>query len=270
MDWVEFLALIGLGLAIGVYATAVGAGGGFLFTPVLLARHGEAEPTEIALASMCLVVALSGLSSFRLARAGRIDYRAVGLAAAIAVPAGLLGATGTAQLPREIFAAGLATLLAGIGLYLIWRPSGDAGAVGQRGWRRMMRDSYGQLWLYWIPVRRTLAAVGLTAAVTALAGIGGGLFFSLLAVRVMRMPIWLAIPASHGIVVCIAVSVVLYHTATQQFGDPLWDVPPLMIGALISNPIGLRITARVSESGLARLLALGMFAVAVRVAFEAF
>ncbi len=270
MDWVEFLALIGLGLAIGVYATAVGAGGGFLFTPVLLARHGEAEPAEIALASMCLVIALSGLSTIRLARDQRVDYRAVAMAAAIAVPAGLLGATGTARLPRELFAAGFTVLLVGLGLYLVWRPSGDAGAVGRRGWRRMRRDSEGQLWLYWIPVRRTLAAVGLTAVVTALAGIGGGLFFSVLAVRVMRMPVWLAIPASHAIVVCIAVAVAIYHTATQQFGDPLLDVPALMIGALIANPVGLRISARVSESGLARLLALGMFAVAARVAFEAF
>ncbi len=270
MDWVEFLALIGLGLAIGVYATAVGAGGGFLFTPVLLARHGEAQPAEIALASMCLVIGLSGLSTLRLARAGRIDYRAVGLVAAIAVPAGLIGATGTARLPREVFAAGLTVLLVALALYLIWRPTGNAGTVGRRGWRRMKRDSYGQLWLYWIPVRRTLASTGLTAAVTALAGIGGGLFFSFLAVRVMRLPVWLAIPASHAIVVCIAIAVVVYHTATQQFGDPLEDVPPLLIGALISNPIGLRVTERVGESGLARLLALGMFAVAARVAFEVF
>ena len=269
MDWVEFLALVGLGLAIGVYATAIGAGGGFLFTPVLLARHGEAEPAEIALASMCLVVALSGLATFRLARAGRIDYHAVGMAAAIAVPAGLLGAAGTAQLPREVFAAGFAVLLASLGLYLIWRPAGNAGPVGQRGWRRMMQDSYGQLWLYWIPIRRSFAAIGVTAAVTALAGIGGGLLFGLLAVRVMRMPVWLAIPASHAIVVCIAVAVAVFHTATQQFGDPLEDVPPLMLGALLANPLGLRITERVGESSLARLLALGMFAVAARVALEA-
>ena len=98
MEPLTFVALIGVGIAVGVYATAVGAGGGFLFAPVLLTRHVESSPAEVALASMCLVLASSGLATVRLAREKRIDYRAVGMAAAIAVPAGLIGATGTAEL----------------------------------------------------------------------------------------------------------------------------------------------------------------------------
>ncbi len=270
MDWLEILALIGLGMVIGVYATAVGAGGGFLFAPVLLTRHADSSPAEVALASMCLVLATSGLAAVRLARQGRVDYRAVGMAVAIAAPAGLLGATGTAQLPREVFAGGFATLLAVLGAYLIWRPSGDAGNVGQRGWRRMQRDSMGGLYLYWIPVRRSLAVIGLTSMLTSLAGIGGGLFFATITVRVMRMPAWLGVPASHAIVASIAVVVIVYHTATQQFGDPLTDVPPLLIGALAANPLGLYVASRIRGSQLSRLLAFGMLFVAARVAFEAF
>jgi len=270
MDALEFVALIGVGIAVGVYATAVGAGGGFLFAPVLLTRHPETSPAEVALASMCLVLASSGLATVRLAREKRLDYRAVGMAAAIAAPAGLVGATGTAQLPREIFAAGLTVLLAGLGGYLILRPTGNAGTLGQRGWRRMIRDGRGDLYLYWIPVRRSLGIVGLTSVLTSLAGIGGGLFFATITVRVMRMPAWLGVPASHAIVTSIAFVVVIYHTATQHFGDPLNDVPPLLIGAMLANPIGLRVAARLRESMLSRLLAIGMLIVAVRVAFEAF
>ena len=270
MDPLTFVALIGVGIAVGVYATAVGAGGGFLFAPVLLTRHAESSPAEVALASMCLVLATSGLASVRLAREKRLDYRAVGMAAAVAVPAGLIGATGTAQLPRDVFAAGFTVLLAGLGAYLIWRPTGDAGTVGRRGWRRMIRDRRGERYLYWIPVRRSLAVISLTSVLTSLAGIGGGLFFSTITVRVMRMPAWLGVPASHAIVTSIAVVVVVYHTATQHFGDPLSDVPPLLIGAMIANPIGLMVASRIRESMLSRLLAIGMLIVAVRVAFEAF
>ncbi len=270
MDWLEFAALIGVGFAVGVYATAVGAGGGFLFAPVLLTRHAESSPAEVAMASMCLVLATSGLAAARLAREKRIDYRVVGMAAAIAVPAGVIGATGTAQLPREVFAGGFAALLATIGAYLIWRPTGNAGQVGQRGWRRMIRDGRGELYLYWIPVRRSLAVIGVTSILTSLAGIGGGLFFATITIRVMRMPAWLGVPASHSIVTSIAIAVVVVHTAMQHFGDPLNDVPPLLIGTLIANPIGLRVAARIRESLLSRLLALGMLVVAVRVAFEAF
>ena len=270
MDPLEFIGLIGIGIAIGVYATSVGAGGGFLFAPVLLTRHAEASPAEVALASMCLVLASSGLAAARLARAKRIDYRAVGMAAAIAVPAGLIGATGTTQLPRELFAAGFTALLALLGAYLIWRPTGNAGIVGRGGWRRLIRDGRGETYLYWIPVRRSLGVIGLTSLLTSMAGIGGGLFFATITIRVMRMPAWLGVPASHSIVSSIAFVVVIYHTATQHFGDPLNDVPPLLIGALIANPIGLLIAARIRESMLSRLLAIGMLLVAARVAFEAF
>ena len=50
MSPVEFLALIGAGAAIGLYATVVGAGGGFLLTPLLLLRHEDALPAEITMA----------------------------------------------------------------------------------------------------------------------------------------------------------------------------------------------------------------------------
>lgn len=270
MDPLEVVALIAVGAAIGVYATAVGAGGGFLFAPLLLWRHGDAEPAQIALASMCLVLASSGLSTMRLARAKRVDFGAVGLAAAVAVPAALLGAFGTASLPRDVFAIGFAALLAGLAGYLVWRPSSDAGTLGRRGWRRMLRDREGDRYLYWIPVRRTLAATGAVGAMTALAGIGGGPFFSLIAVRVMRMPVWLAVPASHGIVATIALMVVIFHLANQRWGDPLVDVPPLLVGALLANPLGLRFAALANERGLTRLLAAAMLIVAVFTGWQAF
>ena len=134
----------------------------------------------------------------------------------------------------------------------------------------MIRDGRGDRYLYWIPVRRSLGVIGLTSVLTSLAGIGGGLFFATITIRVMRMPAWLGVPASHGIVSSIAIVVVIYHVATQHFGDPLNDVPPLLIGAMIANPIGLRLASRIRESVLSRLLAFGMLIVAIRVAFEAF
>ena len=269
MDPLEFAALIAVGLGIGLYAAAVGAGGGFLFGPLLLARHGASEPAEIALASMCLVLGSGLLSTGINARMQRMDWRAIGLVACIAVPAAIIGATATRSVPREAFAGVFVVLLGGLSLYLLARPRSDAGEVGRRGWRRLHR-ARGETYLYWIPVRRTLAVTGLTSGVTALAGIGGGLFFSMIGVRVMRMPVALAVPMSHGVVTTIAACVVVVHVAGGQFGDPLRDVPPLLIGALVANPFGHRITARLRESGLSRLLALGLAAAAARTAFEVF
>ena len=269
MDPLEFAALIAVGLGIGLYAAAVGAGGGFLFAPLLLARHGDAEPAEIALASMCLVLASGLLSTGINARRRLIDWRAVGMVGCIAAPAAVIGATLTQNVPREVFAALFVFLLGGLSLYLIARPASNAGQVGRRGWRRL-HHARGETYLYWIPVRRALAVTGFTSAMTALAGIGGGLFFGLIGVRVMRMPVALAVPMSHGVVATIALCVVIVQAAGGNFGDPLNDVPPLLIGALAANPFGHRITARLRETGLSRLLALGLAAAAARTAFEVF
>ena len=151
MDPVEFVILLAAGIVIGAYATGVGAGGGFLFTPLLLWRYESAEPAEVAMASVLLVVASSGLATVRLVRAGRLDVRAVAMVAIVTTPAGVLGAFGTSQLPRDVFAAGFAVLIALIAAYVIWRPAGDAGSLGRRGWRRMIRDRSGDRYLYWIP-----------------------------------------------------------------------------------------------------------------------
>lgn len=269
MDPFEFALLIGVGLAVGLYAAIVGAGGGFLFGPLLLARHGDAEPAEIALASMCLVLGSGLLSTGINARNRKIDWGAVGLVGCIAVPAAIIGATATRSLPREAFAAVFAVLLGLLAIYLALRPRSDPGEQRRQGWHRR-HEARGESWEYWIPVRRTLSATGLTAAMTALAGIGGGLLFGIIGVRIMRMPVALAVPMSHAIVATIAVCAVSVHVIAGDFGEPLRDVPALLIGALASNPFGHRITARLKESGLARLLALGLAAAAARTALEVF
>ena len=43
---VEWGLRLVVGLVIGVYAGSVGAGGGFLFAPILLWRYPEAPPEE--------------------------------------------------------------------------------------------------------------------------------------------------------------------------------------------------------------------------------
>ena len=55
----EFILLVLAGIAIGSYATAVGAGGGFLLAPLLLSRHTEAEPAAIAAATLSVVIPFS-------------------------------------------------------------------------------------------------------------------------------------------------------------------------------------------------------------------
>lgn len=270
MDPAEVVLLIALGLAVGAYSGAVGAGGGFLLTPLLLLRHGDASPAAVATAALCVVILISGLSAVTAARAGRVDRPVAGVLTAVALPAGLLGAIGTALLPREAFALFFGALLLVIGLYLAWRPAASYVTPLRGGWERQFTDGEGDTFHYHVPVRAGLLATGSTAFLSALAGIGGGLIYTPLATRVMRIPHALAVPIAQTVNTGMATMVVVFHLAAgHAAAGPLSDVPALGIGVLISVPIGRRINRRLGEGPLSRLLAAGLLVVAARTAFLA-
>ena len=265
MEPLEIALLIGLGLAVGTYSGAVGAGGGFLLTPLLLFRHGDASPAAVAMAALTVVIMISGLSAVTAARAGRIDRPVAGVLTAVALPAGLMGAIGTSLLPRDLFAIFFGGVLLVIGLYLAWRPAATYATPLRGGWERQFTDGEGDTFHYHVPVRAGLIATGSTAFLSALAGIGGGLIYTPLATRVMRIPHALAVPIAQTVNTGMATMVVAFHlVAGNAAAGPMGDVPALGIGVLISVPLGRRVNRRLGEGLLSRLLAAGLLVVAAR------
>ena len=269
MSGVEPLGLVSVGLAIGAYATAIGAGGGFIITPLLLARYAEAAPAEITAASLLVVAVSSGLSTTLMGRARRIDWPVAALLAASAVPGALLGGMLIGFVPRSLFAWTISALLSVLAVYLIWRPRATYLEPFRRGWLREFRDGRGDVFLYTIPSLRGALASGLTAFVASIAGIGGGPFYVPLATRVLRIPHPLAVPAAHLAIATLAVTVVLYHAFAGNFGEPLRDVVWIGAGVIAGNPLGQRLNRRFGEGLLTRLFAAGLFAVAARTAWGA-
>ena len=269
LDVLEILGLVGAGVAIGAYATAVGAGGGFLLAPLLLVRHPDADPASVTMAALTVVAVSSGIGTVFSARERRIDYPVVAMLVAAALPAALLGAAGTSQLPRSTFALFFGSLLFVVGLYLVVRPHPPLGAPGTDGWHRHFKDGEDNLFFYRIPVRRSAFATAIAAFVAALAGIGGGLIYTPLTTHVMRMPHWLAVPASHVVIASIAAMVVVFHASAGNTGDPMEDVPALGVGVIVASRLGSRIQRRLGAGTLTRFLAIGVLAVAIRTALIA-
>ena len=73
MSALEIVALMAIGLGIGTYAGAIGAGGGFLVAPLLLWRHADAPPEAITAASLSVTAVLSGAFVLLGLRDGRVD-----------------------------------------------------------------------------------------------------------------------------------------------------------------------------------------------------
>jgi uncharacterized protein len=69
------LALVLLGFGVGVFGTLVGAGGGFILTPMLLVVYPHDSPQTITAISIAVVFFNAGSGSIAYARQHRIDYR---------------------------------------------------------------------------------------------------------------------------------------------------------------------------------------------------
>src|SRR5271157_778881 len=91
----EYFWLIGLGLAVGLYGTLIGAGGGFILMPLLLLLHPNASPEQLTAISLAVVFfnALAGSESYAIMR--RIDYKSGLMFAAATIPGAIIGALNT-------------------------------------------------------------------------------------------------------------------------------------------------------------------------------
>jgi uncharacterized membrane protein YfcA len=266
----EALLLVALGIIIGVYSISIGAGGGFLVAPLLLLRHPDADPVVITTASLAVVVITSLASSAVVLRERRVDLPVAFVLAAISIPAGLLGALGTAALPREVFAVGFAILLVALALYLVRWPTAPPPPLGATGAPRHIEDRQGHSFDYRIPVRRSIAPNLGMAFLAALAGIGGGSIGVPIMTRIMRIPHAIAVPTIQVRSAMNAGAIVLFHLALGHAGDPMRDVIFLGIGVIIANPFGQRVRRSVGEGPLMHALALSLLLVAARTAFGAF
>ena len=98
-----FIQFLAMGLGVGVLGTLVGAGGGFILTPLLLLIFTD-QPSEVIAATSLSVVCLNALSgSVAYYRQRRIDIKtSVSFALAGSVGA-IIGVFTTSEVPRGPF-----------------------------------------------------------------------------------------------------------------------------------------------------------------------
>src|SRR5476649_259311 len=97
------LVLVAIGFAVGAFSTNVGAGGGFILTPILLVLYPHDPPRTITAISIAVVFFNAGSGSIAYAKQRRIDYRS-GLVFGIAtLPGAVLGALAVGHVSRRFF-----------------------------------------------------------------------------------------------------------------------------------------------------------------------
>lgn len=267
VSFADLVLLALLGALVGVFGTLVGAGGGFVLTPVLLVLYPTASPTTITSISLVVVFfnALSG--SIAYARQRRIDYRSGIAFAAATLPGSVLGVFVVAFSPRRLFDALMAVLLAALSVGLITaRKDREAPLRPQPGTPRTITDRQGQTYRYNVPIRRgVLYSLGV-GFVSSFLGIGGGVIHVPLLVRTLGFPTHVATATSHFVLANMAAVGSVTHILTGGFagGVGLHRAVALSFGVVGGAQIGAWISQRIHQDVIQRLLAVALAALSVR------
>jgi uncharacterized membrane protein YfcA len=103
-----YLWLLPVGVLIGAFGTLIGAGGGFILTPILLLVYPHESPEIITSISLAVVFFNAFSGSVAYARMRRIDYRSGVLFALATIPGAVVGALTTTYMPRRALTWSLA------------------------------------------------------------------------------------------------------------------------------------------------------------------
>jgi uncharacterized protein len=245
------IILILIGISAGAVGSMTGVGGGILMTPALTLMGFT--PTHVASTSLIAVTSTSASSTIEYSKQKRIDY-AIGLKmAALSIPGAIVGALLSNEISIENFKAYFAIILIVTGLYITYKNS----IIKEKSSKESKSTSFDLLFY-----GGSFAA----GIVSSLFGIGGGIIFVPLMILVLRMSILRAGPTSQLTLLISSTAGVLTHSI---LGHPDYvHGAYLAIGAFIGGQIGARLSHRVEESILHKLLSIILIGTAIKLLFD--
>ena len=271
-----YLWLFPVGVLIGAFGTLIGAGGGFVLTPMLLLVYPDESPDTITSISLAVVFfnALSGSVAY--ARMQRIDYASGVLFALATIPGAVVGALTTTYMPRQTFnlVFGLCMILAAIFLFLRGEAASKRAAQHKTRYyvTRHMVEAGGTQYTF---SYNRMVGVGLSIAVgylSSLLGIGGGIIHVPAMTHVLHFPIHIATATSHFTLAVMALTGTLVHIATGSlsYHHGFWRTIALGLGVLLGAQFGARFSHRVRGQWILRSLAVALGLVGLRILVLAF
>jgi len=267
----QYLWLVPVGILIGTFGTLIGAGGGFLLTPLLLLVYPKESPeilTSISLAVVC-VNACSGSVAY--ARMHRIDYRSGVLFALATIPGAIVGALTTSALPRRAFDLLFGTCMLLAALWLLLRQPHVARPTPPQRYQvqRTVIDAAGTPYTF---AYNPLLGVGLSVAVgyfSSLLGIGGGIIHVPAMAHALHFPVHIATATSHFTLAVMTLAGTLVHVATGAFHHGIRRTIVLAFGVLLGAQVGARLSHTIQGPWILRSLAVALGAVGVRILLQA-
>ncbi len=273
MTLLHYWWLLPIGLAVGVFGTLIGAGGGFILAPLLMLLYPADSADTITCISLAVVFCNAASGSVAYARMKRIDYRTGLLFSVATVPGAILGAVSTGYIPRQQFNAIFGTLMMCIALFLIFSPHPEEGShrkTARRGVTHTLVEADGTVHTYTFSPGLGMFLSGIVGFLSSLLGTGGGTFHVPAMIRILNFPVHIATATSHFVLAIMALTGTAVHIATGAFHHGVRRTLVLAIGILIGAQIGARLSSRVHGSWIVRLLAVALAMLGLRICLTAF
>jgi uncharacterized membrane protein YfcA len=262
--------LVLLGFGVGAFGTLVGAGGGFILTPVLLVLYPHDSPQTITAISIGVVFFNAASGSIAYARQRRIDYRS-GLAfGAATLPGAIVGALAVSHVSRRLFDGLMAAVLAAIALWLLQGARPRAERRRASGALRSIVDRQGVEHTYRVPLGKGAALSLGVGFVSSFLGIGGGIIHVPLLVQALGFPVHIATATSHFVLVVMSGTATMTHLVQGSYhvGHGLRRTLALSVGVVAGAQLGAHVSQRLSGTVIQRLLAAALLLLALRLAIQ--
>jgi uncharacterized membrane protein YfcA len=243
--------MIGIGAAAGAVGSITGVGGGVLITPAL--TFIGFTSSQAASTSLIAVTSTSASSTIAYSKQKRIDY-AIGLKmVALSIPGAITGALLSNEVSNENFKVYFAIILIVTGLYIAYKNS-----IVKEQSPKASKSTALDLLFY--------AGSFAAGIVSSLFGIGGGIIFVPLMILLLRMTMLRAGPTSQLILLISSTVGVLTHAI---LGHPDYVHGSfLAIGAFVGGQVGARLSHRIEESILKKLLSIILIGAAIKLLFD--
>ncbi len=268
-----FIQFLAMGLGVGFLGTLVGAGGGFILTPLLLLIFTE-QPSEVIAATSLSVVCLNALSgSVAYYRQKRIDLKTSASFALAGAPWVIVGVYATSEVARGPFdiILGLALLILCISIINppppleATRESG--GGLAALAQRRIV-DNQGRVYEYAFRFRLGVCLSSIVGFLASFLGIGGGPMHVPVMIRILRIPPHIATATSQCELLLTTALAVVVHFFHGNLHAMKSVILPLAIGIIVGAQVGAAISNKVKSLTLTRILAVLMTLVSLQLLYK--
>ncbi len=272
LDW-TLMALLGVGS--GAYGVLVGAGGGFILSPILLLAFDSEDPEVVAGTVLTAIALNSILVGLIYIRKKVVDYRSAFLFAAAATPGAVIGAFGVGAVAPEMFRTLFGVLLVLLALQLAFRPNIVRILRFGQSRRRMSMPvserhiitATGQEYRYEFNEVLATSFNVVLGFISSFFGIGGGFLRTPILVLAFGFPVRIAAASS-------VFALAIYGSAgalTHGYLGHIELFPTLLfigVGLIIGGQIGAMLSGRVGGVWVMRMLLVVVLLLGIRLIWQ--